>query len=925
MPSDSSEPLEPLGVLESDTLLGLLLLGLLPQLAEGLRAEHASARAPALRILSAAMHAGPEAALPVASCAPLMCALRELLVEGAVLRPSAGAAAATAVQALAVVRMIVASSPAAAAQAAQCGLLDIPRATLQSGEWTLSPGHPLAACAGGASDQEGTQLHAMSKVAAVLECLRVWRACALAGVPFLSLDDTMPCILRLLAWAQDTLAAQAALKPPATALRASGGAPGTAASAQDAPPDAANAPPDAELPLYLPSASVQHAMAAAQRSMHAPLEVRVTQQQPPGRTHAGDACVLQALAAAAVQEAALLLVTLLQESLPASAAFPPQVLTAELPARTHAALVSAGCVQQLLPVLLELMHALDAAASAEPQGLAAAWPAAAHWLADLADSDLASGLPAPIQAGQAGFRGAATGPLPAQPPAPVHACAALPPCVLHAAALAACMAAVDATTTPRDGASLAVVADRSSVVSQCIELRCCTLSQAPSGLAADAPLLMRCMHSAVHSLQAALATRLQYRSQFLRQCSGEALAAGAVNAVRAHALAASQQAAEAVLACCASEAMHDCTALAFGPWAAARVHTMHAMAAALLCSLQAVAVLHGGALPDTLSRPAPAALQALLRVPCMTASPATAVHALQLLFSPAVHAPCVRSAQEHLQRLATSAGAAAASERASAPGSGDLLLAGYASAWCGMTAVPGVIPATGSRVPVADPAAVELPRMWMDPAASAGHRLPAPPDWHMLAVAARLGDTVATSLPAGRAATTAAVIGAALVWILGLLCRLSCPDDLVSLLSSARSRLGVRLTCLGAQPPLACAACTAQRSTGLPCPALHACRAPRRVTSKPAGRSVARGLCEHRVWMSCRQSCTSCVWHTWHRTWRWGRRTHTANPCQRCWRSHAYLRQLRRSCIPSQPALFQRCLRSIRGVRVSLLRTYCIC
>ena len=69
----------PLEVLEADTLLGLLALGLLPLLATELAAPSAAAAA----LLAAAAARGPAVAAAVADCAPLLRAMRTTLLAGA--------------------------------------------------------------------------------------------------------------------------------------------------------------------------------------------------------------------------------------------------------------------------------------------------------------------------------------------------------------------------------------------------------------------------------------------------------------------------------------------------------------------------------------------------------------------------------------------------------------------------------------------------------------------------------------------------------------------------------------------------------------------------------------------------------------------------------------------------------------------------
>ena len=148
LPEESpDEPVNPLSVLESDTVLGLLLLGLLPMLHAELRTTHSTSQHAALQILTAVVLTGPEAALSVAACKPLLASLRGIqmkLLEGSAWGYEEGDMHVH-LHALFVMRLIVASGGDAAAEVAAAGALDMPRAALLSPQWSTAAQHPLAA------------------------------------------------------------------------------------------------------------------------------------------------------------------------------------------------------------------------------------------------------------------------------------------------------------------------------------------------------------------------------------------------------------------------------------------------------------------------------------------------------------------------------------------------------------------------------------------------------------------------------------------------------------------------------------------------------------------------------------------------------------------------------------------------------------
>lgn len=79
-------PADPLEVLENDPILGLLMLGLLPLLADELNGTDTGSKAAALRLLHAVVCAGHDATASLAQCKPALEGLRAILATGALLR-----------------------------------------------------------------------------------------------------------------------------------------------------------------------------------------------------------------------------------------------------------------------------------------------------------------------------------------------------------------------------------------------------------------------------------------------------------------------------------------------------------------------------------------------------------------------------------------------------------------------------------------------------------------------------------------------------------------------------------------------------------------------------------------------------------------------------------------------------------------------
>jgi hypothetical protein len=225
--------------------------------------------------------------------------------------------------------------------------------------------------------------------------------------------------------------------------------------------------------------------------------------------------------------------------------------------------------------------------------------------------------------------------------------------------------------------------------------------------------------------------------------------------------------------CCGTAVMQDSTSNAFGAWAAARIHTMHVIAASLIRTMQTIAAVNGGAIPVILFTSLPTEdkqshkqqlqgistatvspscmttlTRALLLTPCMTASPQLVLEAFQLLFSPAVLTPCMHAAHDCIRNARNTTSnmhAIAAEEQGGGEGqivvtqstASPVLHAAYAAAWTGTAAAPPPIPACGSASSVSgaglaaaetteeagrihEPATLEIPVTWMEEAAGVG-------------------------------------------------------------------------------------------------------------------------------------------------------------------------------------------------------------
>ena len=667
---------------------------------------------------------------------------------------------------LEVVSFVAASSPDAARGLSDAGLLHMPRAVLLSGQWASPITHPLARGPDSAS-----------RAAAVVGCLRLWRACVPARVFFTTLDDAFPCILALLAWAQRTSADAA-----------------DAVSDLNPPAEAAAVPETPE--LYIPDASKQRVMRARLGECGGGVAISGAAS---GDGAAGGSGGPQgwhgwAIAHTAVQEIALLVTMLLQHDIPAQAPQPAWMerRSFELPEDCAAcdAMCSAGCIQQLAPHLLEFLTACTIPSSATAE--LASWPAAGEWLQALAaDADAAEHLQQELPARQ---QEEAQHQLPQLPPA-MHAALLQPRESVRQGAINACLLAVDALATPRSPESLPVVADRSALLKHVTALPCCSVLPPPAqATATDAAPLQQCLKAADAAEAAAVRAAVAARAASAARRAGDNHAGPGV-AVLAQACV---QAARAVVGIGAGPAAAASVALSFGPWAAVRTHATHLAAAGLLRCLRMLAAVSGGQLPVAFAERSGmlAVLRALVLVPTLTLSADTARQAMQLLFTPAISALCSTAAAQALHGNNRTMGPSDTSQLL-VPG--PALLAAYAAAWtgCGPPA-----PLSGEPIAAAaEPVPEALPRMWMDAASGAGQRLPAPPDWFVLAVAARVdaggggGDA-----PPGAPASgdlSAAVLAAAVMWVLGLVHSGACraPAEQSSpALSQGWNRQSVRLS-----------------------------------------------------------------------------------------------------------------------------------
>lgn len=655
------------------------------------------------------------------------------------------------VRTLEIVQLVAASSPAAARGISNAGLLDMPRAVLLSEEWGSPGAHPLAAGAAAAP-----------RAASVVGCLRLWRACVPARVYFTAMSDVFPCIMALLAWAQSVCAVS------------SGSRQAGAATAEG--PAVAEGPGVAPPPLYVPDAAMQQTMRQQLQQHGATVEVSVDAAGGPGaaRTravHAAHADDAVAVAHAAAQEIALLATVLLQHDLPAHAAQPGWMerRSCELPEDSDACepMCSPGCVQQLAPHLLELLRSTAAAGDGSAdEGIA--WPAAAEWLGALAaDADASEGL----QQEQAARRSEESLHQPPLPPARMHA-ALLQPCrARRQGAVDACLLAVDALATPRSAAGLPVVADRIELLSQVMQHDCCRGElPMPAADGGGMPLLQHCLEVANSCEAAAVRAALHARAASAARRAGRDVEPHAAAPALARVCVA---AARAVAGIGATSATASGIALAFGPWAAVRTHATHVVGAGLLRCLRMLATVSGGQLPAAFAQGPDmlAVLRALVLVPTLTTSADTARQALQAMFAAPAIVPCADAAARAFSRVNLSVSPGKAAEQL-VPGAA--LLTAYCAAWTGSSS-PAPMPSSSSADGAVgtEPVGELMPCMWMDASSGAGQRLPAPPDWFVLAVAARVDepDSSEGATRAGPSAgeLSAALLAAAVTWVVGLM------------------------------------------------------------------------------------------------------------------------------------------------------------
>jgi hypothetical protein len=172
-------------------------------------------------------------------------------------------------------------------------------------------------------------------------------------------------------------------------------------------------------------------------------------------------------------------------------------------------------------------------------------------------------------------------------------------------------------------------------------------------------------------------------------------------------------------------------------------------------------------------------LRALLAVPCCVgpSSSAVALQGLQLLFAPKLATIVLSAGAQLAQNLPEAHAALAAAADATVDTStaadktvdsstaAQLLFAGYGAAWLGreIAALAGPLP-TGCGV------SIEQTTHWQDPWDAVGRRLPAAPDWFVLALASP-GATAPDRKGAGAsdgATRDVQTLAAATTWLLGL-------------------------------------------------------------------------------------------------------------------------------------------------------------
>ena len=680
------------------------------------------------------------------------------------------ARAALRVAALAVVRLVCAHGATLATAASDAGLFATAQCALLSERWR-DPA--LALCE--------------AAIAETTEALRLWHACICVGVPLVRAEDAFACVLGVAHAAEEA----------ARQLRAP--------SAQSAPPTATVTAPE----LYVPGAEARARMHEASQAAaggialpdgvgEGPLECEGaaggtlregahTDSATPPANHQG--CVAlgrdaargerAALLFAAMQQLCVLLVAAIQAALPGAA--PGHAWARKLPADRAATPppASLGFAQHLLPLATRFLAAWPGAGGAALAMQPLAWPAAAEWRASLAAAAAAAAEPPPPLERRA--RRELQRPLPR---APRHlAAAALLPAPLAArAARAACWRLAAELLTSRPGLAAGVVEDRAAALASLPQMDS-RVSARRDGHVAE-PLLAAAL-AAIDS-EAALASASL-------SATVEAMTGGARDPVRSPpffslegALEEVESAAQSLLSAAArlhtDRASQPRRLVTSATFAACRTQSAQLQAAAFVRLVTAFLQQYHGpqssaaaarVVPPVPERAWRLTIRALLAVPCCVGASGAvlALHALQALFAAPLSARVFDAGRRLCSELPEAHAQLSAAVGESATGASDedmaqVLSHAYGTAWAGADAAAlttSLQPCGSSTGTGGERVSLEQPTQWQPPGGAVGQRLPAPPDWFVLALA-----SPQAARGAGSQQGAVRVAGAAFRWLLGL-------------------------------------------------------------------------------------------------------------------------------------------------------------
>jgi hypothetical protein len=590
------------------------------------------------------------------------------------------------------------------------GLFDCSRAALLSPRWAEQSFEPPA-----------------GQLAEAVEHWRLWRACSLAGMFFLLAEEAFPAMLHV-----SRLAARAA--QPADSRQA-----------------------DGSMRLRGEGAVQQASLALA--AMHALCALLATLASAAFPSAEGQASWTRCLAAAE-----------------GAAAAPP---------------LSLGFAQQILPLITPFIAASAALPPAPPPH----WPVIEAWASKCRGKT------------PAGNDQAAPGP--PRAPKPLHPALLVPQCALAAAARAAALSLAAEVVTLRRALGSSIAPDRSAALADLLALVPATGTSHGDGKEPAQPPLCTAQALLTSAGTCIARARLQCAAASAlartRDATDTPLAAVPVplHATSTELLQAVKGAAGALLRAAAllhSAAGKPRRLRVSAAWAAARMQCAQLHGEAYLQLLQTwVQADAYAASADTAGPPSEIEhvllTRALLAVPTVAgpASCVLAMQALQLLFHPCIAGPTFRAgaraccalpaAHPGLAEAALGGDSAAtvlsAVEHDGGASAGSLLVHGYGAAWAGAEVAAAAAAAAivehdggGDQSNGVRELSADAPMQpWQPTGGPEGQRLPAPPDWFLLALATPEAPAAKGQGPDGRHSAgegLAAVLASAAVWLCGL-------------------------------------------------------------------------------------------------------------------------------------------------------------